>query len=95
MDALCSRDFENIKAGRLPYSNYSYTKITAWVPKAERERILAILKSESDARWYWIWVKRGLEPEKALRKVQVDIASQRRELNKKRVEWAMANVVYL
>ena len=94
MGALTSKDFERIDERRLPYSNYSYERITAGIPRTEKERILTLL-SQSDARWYWIWIRRGLEPEKALRKVQVDVTAQHRDLRKKRVELALANVVYL
>ncbi len=93
MSYLIAKDFERIDVKRLKYSNYSYERLTTGVPKAEQERILSIL-SQNDARWYWIWIRRGLEPDKALRKVQVDNASQRRELRKKKIELALSGVIY-
>jgi hypothetical protein len=93
IDALTSRDLERINGRRLKYSNYSYERITAGVPRDEKDRILQTLE-KNDARWYWIWVRRGLDPEKALRKVQVDNAVSRRSLRNKKIDLALCEVIY-
>jgi hypothetical protein len=81
MEALTFRDFERLRSEKLSYSNYKYSRISSRATKEEKARILALFcNNENDARWYWIWVHRGLNPDKAERKVLVDIA-----VNEKRI----------
>lgn len=80
MEALTFRDFTGIRLSRPKFSNYSYAKASAGFPKEERDRVLANFGNERDARWYWIWVRRGLHPDKAERKVRIDNTISRREV---------------
>lgn len=72
MEALTLRDFVSMQSTRPPYSNYTYLQASSGFPKEERERVLTKFGNENDARWYWIWIRRGLNPDKAMRKVCAD-----------------------
>jgi hypothetical protein len=88
MGALTLRDFVNMQSTRLPYSNYSYLQASSGFPKDERERILAKFGNENDARWYWIWIRRGLDPEKSLRKVCSDDIMSKQQVRRTKVTMA-------
>lgn len=80
MEALTIKDFTGIRTSRPKFSNYSYSQASAGFPKEEKERILARFGNENDARWYWIWVRRGLDPDKAERKVIIDNNARKQEV---------------
>jgi hypothetical protein len=80
MEALTLRDLVSMQSTRLPYSNYTYLQASSGFPKEERERVLTKFGNENDARWYWIWIRRGLDPDKAMRKVCADDINNKQQI---------------
>ena len=80
MEALTPKDFTSIRTSRPKFSNYSYREASRGFPPEEKERVLAKFGNENDARWYWIWVRRGLDPDKAECKVCIDNAVRMKEI---------------
>jgi hypothetical protein len=78
MSALSFNDFAQLSDKGFHFRNYSEEQLTMRVPSAEVERIRELLPSHKEFRKYWVWVRAGLEPAKALRKVRVDRAKAKR-----------------
>ena len=72
MDALSFNDFAQLSDRTFHFRSYSEEQLTVREPPAEVERIRELLPNRKESRKYWVWVRAGLEPAKALRKVRVD-----------------------
>jgi len=78
MDALTFNDFAQLSDRSFHFRSYSEEQLTIGVPISEVERIRELLSDCKDSRKYWMWVRAGLEPDKALRKVRVGRAQAKK-----------------
>ena len=74
MDALSFNDLAQLSDKEFHFRSYSEDQLTVRVPLSEVERVHELLPNRKESRKYWMWVRAGLEPAKALRKVRVDRA---------------------
>ena len=82
IEALTSEDFDGIDCSQI--FNLKTKQLTNGIPEDLVERIREVLPNGTAFHWYWVWIRAGLHPDKAMFKVKAErIRTRRRHLEKK------------
>jgi hypothetical protein len=79
MDALSFNDFSSLSSEGFHFKNYNEAQLTRGLSIQEVERIRELLPNPKEFHSYWVWLRAGLEPDKALRKVRTDRARAKKQ----------------